>query len=328
VGGRLKLQKRLSARRAVGLNAFAGAKLFMTEDGRSEDVAVLAGDGRFDVKVGDDGVLLGVRGSGYDAIGYDLGDGGGSRRTFGTGAAAGELTLVGPGAHRVVASAGLRAFDYHPDPDYDWSGDQYGLRYSNTFWTGDPDQDLDAASIELAAGYRLERRNYAGDAFTNACEPGAPPSPSCFAPTELGRVDLFHGFGVEAVYTGARVYGARWELQITDSNSFGQSLVRNRFELSVTTELFAEIYLTAKGVVQLNNFLDPLLLAQDVNAQTFVSIDDENRNAIIVHLSRDLSARWAAELRYEHYRNEFATEDLTFRRHTGYLGLVYDYADD
>jgi hypothetical protein len=127
------------------------------------------------------------------------------------------------------------------------------------------------------------------------------------------------------VYTGDRIYAGRYELQVLDSNSYGQSLVRHRLELTVTSELAAGVLVTARGVVQYNVFLDAQLVPDDDNAQTFVSIEDENRNALVLHASRELAGGWTAEARYAFYSNEFATEEIRFRRQTGYLGLVYRY---
>ena len=80
----------------------------------------------------------------------------------------------------------------------------------------------------------------------------------------------------------------------------------------------------AGGRKQVNIFLDSLLITRDVNSQSFVSIDDENCNSLSLILSRDLSTSVAVEGRYVIFSNEFATEELDFRRQTAYLGFVYN----
>ena len=232
-------------------------------------------------------------------------------------------SVPGPDQHHVVAAFGYRDFVYKPDSDFDWRGEHLRIGYRNTVWRGDPETEK-AASIELGASYALGRRGYRGAAFANSCAPGEPIEPQCFMPTDSARADLNHTVSVSAAYTGERIYSARYELQANDSNSFGQSLIRQRLELSLTSELFGSgVFATAKVAVLFNHFLDPLLLARDVSAQTFDSIDDENRNSASVHASRALLGRWSAEARYALFTNEFATQERTFRRQTIYAGLIY-----
>lgn len=311
---------------AALIKAAGVAKLFFSESGQAENVAVLAVDALGSRAVGSEGARLGVRGVYYNAAAIspldassenDLG------RNFVT--AAGELTCAvpGPDRHRVLAAAGYRDFVYKPNGDFNWRGEHLRLTYANDFWLGDPDTEQ-ASAVELSVGYALGRRQYQGMAFANGCTSGAEIGPDCFVATENPRRDLHHAISVDASYVGARIYSARYQLQITDSNSFGQSLVRQRVDVSVTSEIPSTgVFATLKLTVLFNHFLDPLLLARDVNAQTFVSIDDENRNAISAHATRDLGGSWALEGRYAFFTNEFATDERRFRRQTIYGGLVY-----
>ncbi len=321
LGARYRGTWRPAKRQALRLGGFAGSKLFLTDAGRGEDVAILAASGQYDIGLSKRRSVLSFRGGYYDA----LGDGGG--RTFSSGEGAVALSLVGPSAHRVTAHAGYRRFRYKADDRFDFDGDHYGVRFATTIWRGDTDTaaDEDPTSVDVTAQYRFERRNYTGFAFTNGCADDDAPMPACFVPTTLSRVDLNHSAYAEVAYTGARIYSARYELQVNDSNSEGQSLVRHRVEVGVTAEPAARTLVTAKVVVQYNVFLDPLLLARDVQAQSFITIDDENRNAAIVHATRELTDEWSAEARYALYTNEFATQELSFRRHTAYVGLVFGY---
>lgn len=325
-GGRFRFKTRPGKGQRFKLDGYAGAKLFASDSSQSENVGVVSLDGRFDRAFETRRAVLGVVGQYYDAIPWQpFGDTmGAPTRNFSTAMAAADLAIAGPGEHRVRGRVGYRTFNYKPDPDYDWAGEQYGLTYQTTIWRGD-EEDVEAASFDLNIGYGLGRRRYHGRAFTNACAEESPTEPDCFVPTDIERIDLAHSAHGELVYTGDRIYSARYVVRVNDSNSFGQSLVRQRLELGLTTELFWKVYLTATGAVMLNIFLDPLLLAPDVNSQSFVSIEDENRNSLLLHLSRELGGGWAAEARYAIYSNEFATEELSFRRQTAYLGAVYQY---
>jgi hypothetical protein len=330
LGARHRLGWRRVARERLSLATFGGLKLFASESGQSENVAIVSGDGAYEWTLPGRGAQLGVQGSYYDAIPMELYEPGGpvyEGRTFRTGA--GELTasLVGQGGQRVTALAGVRAFEYKPDPLFDWAGDHYGLVVHTTWWRGEPDTDDDASSIDLTAGYRVERRGYDSRARTSSCADEEAADPLCSAGTRIDRSDLNHSLAAELVYTGRRVYGARYELSVNDSNSHGESLVRQRLRLGVTSELWRDLFLTAEGIVLVNIYLEPLLLARDEQARTFVSIEEENRNSLSLHLSRALAGAWAIEARYALYSNEFTNEELSFRRQTVYLGAVYRQAN-
>jgi len=326
---RLGARHRLSWRRVrterLTLSTFGGLKLFTTASGQSENVAIASLDGGYEWNLRGRGAILGVQGSYYDAIPIEVVDptGGLEGRTFRT--AAGELTaaIAGEGGQRITALVGYRGFQYKPDPLFDWQGDHYGLLFQTTWWRGDPDVDDDAASIDLTAGYRISRRGYDSRARTSSCHEESAADPLCSAGTRLARSDLHHSLAAELVYTGRRVYGARYELSVNDSNSYGESLVRQRLHVGVTTELLREVYMTAEGTILVNVYLEPLLLARDEQARTFVSIDEENRNSLSLHLSRAIGGGWALEGRYAIFSNEFTNEELSFRRQTVYLGAIY-----
>ena len=329
LGARHHVSWRRTPRELFTLSSYGGLKLFTSEDGQVENVAVLSADGGYDWHLSGRGAILGLTGSYYDAIPYHVAepvdDDRFKGRHFRVGNGEASLALLGQGVHRVSAVAGYRVFHYKPDPDVDWRGEHIGLLYEATFWRGDPDRDDDAAQVDLVAGYRVERRGYAGSALTSACADRHDPDPMCTSPTALPRADLNHSLVAEGIYTGERVYSARYELQVNDSNSFGQSLLRQKLRLGLTTELFRDLVLTAEATILVDIYSDPLLVPGDQQALTFVSIDEENRNSLAMHLSRPLTRNWAIEGRYAIYSNEFTNHELTFRRQTVYLGAVYRY---
>jgi hypothetical protein len=238
------------------------------------------------------------------------------------------LTLPSEDEDRVSVFAGIRDFVYKPDADFDWLGEHLGLRYTTMFWIGDPDKDEEAASIDMRAEYRVGNRAYQGAAFRNTCAENAMVVPDCFVPIGESRSDLHHLLAVEGSYTGAHIFSLLYAAEVVDSNSYGQASVRHRVEGAITTEAPGEIFLTAKAVVRFNRFLDPLLLARDVQSQTFVSIEDENRNSLSLDLARDMGTRWGLEARLALYSNEFATEVVSFRRQTAYLGALYRFGSE
>jgi hypothetical protein len=326
LAARHQLAWRRTRTQRLSLASFGGLKLFASDSGQSENVAILSTDAAYDWSLPGRGASIGVHGNYYDAIPYEVVEpsGPGFRgRTFRTGA--GELTgsIAADGGERVTALVGYRGFEYKPDPLFDWSGEHYGLLFHATRWRGDPDTEEDAASIEFRAAYRLERRGYDARARTSSCAEEGTDDPLCSASTRLDRTDLNHSVGAELVYTGKRAYGARYELSINDSNSYGESLVRQRLRLGITTELLADLYLTGEAAVLVNIYLEPLFIARNEQARTFVSIDEENRNSLSLHLSRAFGPAWSLEGRYAIFSNEFTNEELSFRRQTVYLGMLY-----
>lgn len=280
-------------------------------------MALVAADGRWDLALGS--VAPGARVAYYDVSDADNTDGSDSLdHAFRTGAGALALTLRTPDDHRLEVSAGGRFFDYKPNRSFDFTGVFLGAQLGRRVRSEDATGEL-----AYAGGYTLSERAYDGPALANDCGEGEPIVPSCLEVTSLGRADLFHAFFAEITWTRAFILGARYELQVNDSNSFGQSLIRHRLELSGTTELFADIFLNAQVVLIVNQFLDALLLAGDVG--TFITIEDEARNAVILHLTRDLGPRLAVELRAALYTNPFADANLEYRRMTLYFGFVYDF---
>ncbi len=321
-GGRLRLAWPVDRQRRFRLTGFGGGKVFLSPEGEVENVAVLAADAGYDHRLRERAVSLSVRASYYDSFSLEP-TSSSAGRTFGLVGGEGAVVLHGARGHRLTLAAGGRDFRYKPDPDFDWSGDHYGLLYQSTLWRGDPDQDLDATAIEVGLGYELERRGYDGRAFTNHCA-GQAAEPTCFVPTSLARADLHHRAELEVSWTGDRIWSAAYQIEVNDSNSYGQSLIRQRIELGLTTETWAKVFLTARAALQLTSFLDPLLLARDVNAQSFITIDDDNRDSLSINLARDLTRSWTAEARYALYSNELS-DDVSFRRQTVYLGAVYRY---
>jgi hypothetical protein len=317
-------------RRAPGerlaVSGYAGAKVFGDLEGQRENAAVGRVHAAYHKRLG--AALAGVRGAYFDTSDFALAqpdpgcDPWLPSRTINLGEAAAEVVVPGPSDYLLRAYAGARAFRYRADRDFDWKGDHYGLELARSLWTGDPDRDARSAHVEMRGGYRLERRNYRGGALTNVCPDGSAADPACFAPAGLPRHDLHHAVTGELVVTGERIYAVRYELELHDSNSYGHSLLRQRLELGVTTELPWRVVATAEGALQLDLYLDSLLLARDVHAQSFVSIDEENRNRLALHLARPVSERLTLEARYALASNELASRELAFRRHTVYGGVV------
>jgi hypothetical protein len=314
-GARLAWSFRPRLGHAVRASGLAVGKKFSTgDDADDEDVAVLAGDLRYEARLPGRPAALAARLSYYDAIEKA----GPLDHDFRTVDAAAQLTLLGEGDHRAVLVAGYRLFTYKPDGRYDFAGEHVQLGWRKHIERND-DDEVAGASVDVGAEYGIQRRVFADRVRVDTCPPDADLASGCITSADATRVDFVHVAATDLTWSDERIYAARYELHADLSNSFGQSLLRHRLELSATAELPADVLVTVRAVVQYNQFLDPLLLSRDIGLLT---IEDENRNALTVHATRDFGARLAGEARVTIYANEFATQALEFRRQTAYVGIL------
>jgi hypothetical protein len=282
----------------------------------SENVTLLAGDLRWLHAIADRPVSLGFALLAADAL--PLSDPHGARafRNFGGDGVA----VVRGGERRLTFAFGGRAFAYKPDHAYDWAGPTASARLDVPLW-----QALDRArELELAASLGYEARAYSAAAYANGCAPGAPPSSDCSVMTSLARNDRYARAGVELLWTGAWVVAAGYQLTVIQSNSYGQSLVRHRATASTTVEVGGAVYATLFAVLQIDNYVDGLVLPTDPTHADFTNIEDENRSSLQVRLARKLSGAWSLEARAAAWRNIAGdTMHLAFARELVYLGALY-----
>lgn len=281
----------------------------------SEDAALLGADARWLHGSGRGGTV-GARVAYTDAIPLAGVTG---TRTFRSFAGEALVVLRHTEGDAVTFAAGGRALTYKPDHDFDWMGPTVSARLDHALWHSADD----TRTLELVADYRLERRGYAGAAFANRCAPGADPAPMCFAPTTARRSDLYHAGGVEVTYTGERVVSAAYQLVYADSNSYGQSLLRHRLILSATAELPGGFIGTATLTGQLDQYLDTLILARDVQNQSFTALDDDNRSSLQLRTAHPVSAHVSFEARAAYWTNLGGPAGVDFRRLLVYAGLVW-----
>lgn len=307
-----------SARRGAGgyaVSLSGSLRASLDRNITTEDAATLGADARWLRGVGDRPVAVGVRVNYVDALPLA---GVGGTRTFRSIAGEGVLVLRREQGDVTTVVAGGRDLTYKPDHDFDWRGITAGFRFDRTLWHNADD----TRTVELGADYRIERRRYDGPAFANQCESGAEPSPMCFAPTDLGRADLYHTGAVEMTYTGERVFSAGYQIVVVDSNSYGQSLVRHRLMLAATTELPAGFIATATLTGQLDQYPDTLVVSRDVQSNSFTTLDDDNRSSLQLRAAHRVGTGLAFEARAA-YWTDLLPGDLQFRRLLVYAGLVW-----
>jgi hypothetical protein len=281
-----------------------------------ENVTQLAADARWLHPIGDRPVSAGAGASAIDAFG--LSDPIGAR-TFRALGADLLLALRSGDDHRLSLGAGVRSFHYKPDPQYDYVAPALNARLDSVLWHSDDR----TRSLELATILGFEARDYDGTAFADGCPPGSKPDPSCFAATEIARRDHYARAGVELTYVGHQVAALGYQLTVIDSNSFGQSFARHRVMASGTTS-WGKTYITLLAILQIDQYLDGLVLQRDLQHAEFTNIEDENRSSVQLHVARKVSDAWSFELRGAVWRNiGVSSMELSFHRELVYGGLVY-----
>jgi hypothetical protein len=146
----------------------------------------------------------------------------------------------------------------------------------------------------------------------------------CLAAGTDQRADWFHETGIELTYVGPLLLAVGYGLQLNLSNSFGQSLIRHIVTLKIAYRLPWSLYATLKAQLYASVYLDPVLLDRAINTLQFITIEDENRNNVIVDLERPIgSSGVAINVRYSVFTNELTPSPVSFLRQVVYLGLTY-----
>lgn len=227
--------------------------------------------------------------------------------------------LSAPPSALVSLSAGYRGFGYKPDPTFDFHALVLGGRIAVRIDGADGGGDWD-----VAASYRVERRRFGGFAERNRCPPGTPLEDGCLAPTAETRTDWFHQGWFEIGYVSRLLVGVAYGLELNQSNSFAQALLRHLLVFKAALRLPLEVYFTLKAQLLFTTYFDPVLLEHQPSSQTFLSIEDENRNALVVELERALGGIGLAVTgRYSIFTNELTAQPVSFTRQVFFLGLVY-----
>ncbi|TXC68567.1 hypothetical protein FRC91_18485 [Bradymonadales bacterium TMQ1] len=130
------------------------------------------------------------------------------------------------------------------------------------------------------------------------------------------RADVFDVVQAGVSYRRWLVAELGYAYQRNQSNSYGQGLRRHQVEASLTLPGPWEIFVSGRVEVQRTRYEDPVLIDE-----TFV-IDDENRNAFVVAVARQVAENWEVELRYDLYAQEFGVGEAYGRQVLG-LSVAY-----
>jgi hypothetical protein len=316
-----------SGRNLLRLSGGLGGKVFFNPDVQDQDV--LVGQLTLDERVRAAPWLdVGVGADYYDAGQLDVLPPcwplcPKRHRDFRTGSTALRIAFLdGPGDLTLLG--GYRGFVYKPDEDFDFDAAFAQVQANARLRTGPADRETEWT---LSAGYQIEKRWFSvGETYARTCYPGPPIKLECLARAGA-REDRWQEAQVELSYLRAVLISTGYAVQLNQSSSFGQSLLRHIFTAKLGFRLPWQIYTTLKAQLLVTTYLDPVLLNQTINSQTFVSIDEENRNALLVDLERPVGRTGLAVVaRYSLYTNELSSSAVSFLRQVIYLGVTYKIA--
>ena len=349
---RASLSSKLGDRHFLRLIYGGGGKLFWDgEVGEGEDELVQHASLDWAVRLPSGAGTLWTGGDYYDAYQRT------STRDFRTGQGRVRLNLQHPstGARGFVLLS-YRGLKYKPDGDLDDARCIEGYnpscaRYSfhgplgelGLGWRFMNGKGADAVewgiSVSYGAGLRLFNSLIRG--HRDKCAPGSGATSTaaavCAYFKEGQRQDLNHLVRAQLDYQGNADFSLWYWAEINRSNSFGSSYIRHVVGLKFTTVLFWQIYLTAKGVLQIRQDEDPLFfgLGDADRDQTFINIEEENRSSVTVQLARDLGF-WdlSVLLRYSVQVGEAVSAagggsflSPSYLRQTLFGGLRYQYGE-
>jgi hypothetical protein len=300
----------------IGVGALV--RVVSSSDASTENVALLSADLRWQRPIGERPVAVGFDLSVADAL--PITDPVGARTFRNLGADA-LVVLRGKPDRVLTLAAGIRQFEYKPDPELDWFGPTLNARFDTGLWTS----ESGTRSLSLAVSAAVEARHYSSIALADECPPDAPADPACAVPVEIERRDRFERAGFDLTYVGREVLAIGYQAILIESNSYQQSLLRHRASASVTGELPGRIYATVIATLEIDQYLDGIVINDDLLNQNFSNLDDENRSSLQLRLGRPLSDGWSLEGRAAAWRDIDAPSSAKFSRELFSLGVVYSH---
>jgi hypothetical protein len=107
----------------------------------------------------------------------------------------------------------------------------------------------------------------------------------------------------------------RWLVEKDGSTSAEGSYLYQAVTLSLTMPVAAKIVAALRG---------QLLFFSSGTLPTSLAVEDENRDAVLADLSRELGRGFTLHARYAVYRNATATTSATYLRQLVWLGATWE----
>lgn len=135
------------------------------------------------------------------------------------------------------------------------------------------------------------------------------------------RKDINHSVMLRMNYDDDILISIAYSPEINNSNSAGESVFRQRFQISIASQILYDIYLNILLSFMISSFKDGILISD----QLLLVNDNENRNYIIIKLSREILRNLMLEMRYSYYYSEFSNYITRFSRYTLAFGICLKF---
>lgn len=295
---------------AVGVSSLA--RMVASTQTKDESVMLNTGELRWLHPIGGSSLEGGVHLTAADSFGVLVPIGARTYRNLGGDA----LVMLGHGEDdHLLLGVGWRDFLYKPVGDFNWRGPVASARLDALLWHT-PDR---TRSLELAAAVGFEARSYDSAAMFNCAPDGS--GNTCPMDSTLRRRDRYQRGGLELTWTGEVVATGSYEVTVVDSNSYGQSLIRQRITAAATMEVLTALFVSATATLQIDQYPEGVPVS-DLLHQELTSLEDENRSSLQILITRALSTVWSLEVRGAIWR-DFGTSGASFGRELVYAGVLY-----
>ena len=168
---------------------------------------------------------------------------------------------------------------------------------------------------KLSAGLLFDSRYYAKAQALLDYEIDAP---TLYA--DANRYDLHPSFGLRFVSARQLFLSGAYLLGYNDSNSLGETYLRQRLQLVSATQLPFDVFVSLTAALQITRYPSGLALSQ----RLLLEDGDESQNKLVLTLRRPILDRISLEFRIGSYSNEPSQSGIAFHRLTTYLGLRFD----
>lgn len=290
------------------------ARMVASSQNKEESVMLDAGELRWLHPIDGTSLAAGVHLTAADSFGVLVPVGNRTYRNLGGDA----LLMLGHGEdHHLMLGVGWRDFVYKQVTAFDWHGPVASARLDSVLWHA-PDR---TRSLELAAVLGFEARSYDDVAQFNCSPDGS--GNRCPTASTLQRRDRYQRGGLELTWTGGLVAAGSYQLTVVDSNSYGQSLIRQRITAAATMEVMTALFVSATATLQIDQYPEGVPVS-DLLHQELTSLEDENRSSLQVLITRALSTAWSLEVRGAIWR-DFGTAGASFSRELAYAGVLYQH---
>lgn len=210
----------------------------------------------------------------------------------------------------LALAGGGRLLDWKPDDSFSFRGAFAHFGAVAHLRSGPAE---DESEWDLGLSGRFEWRRYLGPRLVGATDPG-----SALA---ARREDLEGLLTASLAHVGRVLGEVSYTLDYNGSTSYGQSFLRHLLSLKVACDLPGQITATLRVQLVYTGFTQ----AATFNAGTPVpvSIEDQNRDTLLLDLERPMGRGFALAGRYTVIRNGSGNAPIDYLRHLVYLGVTY-----